>query len=247
MNAADLKAILTGATPAAAAAAESAERKTYRVENFAPPWFRYRRVTAKLDGITVGATRGERPILELHLKDIVEAVESDRFNEERDTAGRYVIEVSAPAAGKRVSRQWEPLVLMQESLAEHGIETLDGAVGRTITLELDVEFITNSDGSPVKDSKGYDRETFFYRVTDVKGGAAKASEPDIENIKKLAEWCNGKTEAEASRAELLKAFAPLGIKDSDLQAIVTRGRFLEVASNAGVLVKGEGDVLEYIG
>ena len=227
-------------TPEAAAASEAEGRAQNRVKNGAAPWIHYTKLTGTLKAIEQGRVMEFGTFGNFIFTGVTDVEENPKYNADRDTLADGVIEVKFPDPGKGISRQWEPTVLMVESARalDPAVADVFSLVGRNLTIELTVEFITNHDGSPYLDKKGYQSETWYYKVTNLAAakGEAKA---DPANVAALAATLYG-TMTPAAAPALLKAMTDAGIKDAALQKLVVSNGFAAYAEAEGLLASAEG-------
>ena len=228
-------------TPEAAAASEAEGRAAGRLKNVAP-WFRYLKISGTLKSIEQGRITDFATFANFVLTNTGDIEENPGYNAARDELPDHVIEVKFPNPDKGIQRQWEPTVLMVESARaiDPNVGDVFSLVGRRVSLALTVEFIENRDGTPALDNKGYQRETWYYKVTSLGSGSAPAAAPDAANVAALASRLVGES-ADIKTPFVLKAMqADPAIKDAALQKLVVDGKFVAHAQAENLLAEAEG-------
>ena len=237
----ELRRRIEGATPQAAEQAENEDRKGYRVENFAAPWFRYLKFTGTLRRIEQGRSESFGDFANFVFDNLADTTENPKYNASKDTLPDGVVEYKLPNPDKRIQRAWEPAILATESAQaiEPGVGSMWDLVGRRLTMALDIEFIVDRDGNPIKDNKGYDRETWYYKVVRIEAAKGEAK-PDPANVAVMAASLYGLEDEAGKAPALLKWLTTSGIKDSPLQKLVMSGGFVAHCEAEGLLASAEG-------
>lgn len=232
----DIRAQLAGYSPAAARDNEAKGDHTSALK-FAPPWYEMKHFRAKWHIAGVRDNRNGIPGVVFELSD-VECMEGTETN---------FIHVPLPKAAPGYPT--DEINLMVEAAGLDHITAFDG---------LDAEVQLDYAEHPWMKERGRDgndivvggvavpKRCWYYKTVQV-FNAAKAevsTEPDEANVRKLANWCVGKTLEEVSASNaLLKATAKQVLdisSDMPLQKLIREGKFLEYAAGFGLAVGTDG-------
>lgn len=243
MNAEDIRARLAGFNPDKA---REQEAKGSHAQNrkFAPPWYElfHFRATLHLEGIEPNRNGIDQVVFSLESPEVYET----NSKTQQTQGDRLFVTLPKEMPGYPT----DEINLMVDSLRAHmeapDITAFDG---------LDVEMELDYEDHPFQKELGQDktpilingveipRRCWYYKTIAVFGNAnvEKApATPNPENVKKLAEWCVGKSKDEVNHAALARAAIGLGVQsDSALMGLLTDGPtpFLTHAATVGLGVE----------
>lgn len=234
MTAEDIKARLKGFSPAAARTNEALGDHD-KNKKFAPPWYELKhfRATLHIEGIQPNAHGIDQLAFRL---DPIEVYEEQMG---ADSSYLYVTMPKNPPGYPT-----DELNLMVESAGVEDATQLDG-----LDLELELDYMDhpwmkerNREGGDILSNGVAVPKRCWYYKTVAKYGDTKtpavAAEPKPENVKKLAEWCVGKTLEEVTNASLARAAIGMGIQsDNALMGLLGDGaeKFLNTSTSNLVL------------
>lgn len=225
----DIRARLAGYSPALAQEAEAAGDHD-KNKKFAPPWYELKhfRATLSLTGVYPNKNG---------IDGVVFALENAEIYEGATVAGNEQIHVPLPRQAPGYPTDELNLMVESANAIDPAIQNVADMDGLDIELELDYA------EHPWMKERGKDgndilvggvplpKRCWYYKTIAIfNTKSAPAPEvPDPENVRKLAEWCVGKTAAECNKKELLKATSAqvLGITDGPLQKLIMNDTFLQ--------------------
>ena len=146
------------------------------------------------------------------------------------------IDLRLPEPGKDFSKYSEAAIMVRKAV-EGGnmLDNLYDIVGKRWLFEGDWEPTFTND-------RGFWQGTYYYRLSLIGAPVKEPEAPQDDSLKKLATFVDGKSEDDFTAPDLLKQFAPLGIKDPALQGLLMSGgksAFLEAASEKGFIARSE--------
>jgi hypothetical protein len=241
MTTEDIRNKLKGYSPQAAKEEEAKGDHEGNLK-FAPPWYELKHFRAKLhlEGIQPNEYGIEQIIFSLENLEIYEG-----------EASTYTLAISLPK--KAPGYPTDELNLTVESVQElgHKAENITDLDGLDVEMQLDykdhpwMKEQTTDKNTKVKSQVlvggvPIPKRCWYYRTVAVFGSeAAAATEPEAENVAKLAEYLVGKDPDECQPPNLIRHMVSLGIRDSGLQSVITDNRFPEYASQRGLIQLGE--------
>lgn len=239
MTADDIRARLAGYSPAAAKEAEAGNEHEKALK-FAPPWYELKHFRATL------SIRGVEPN-QYGINQVVFMLDDlDLYDGFASTELRVPLPKQAPGYPT------DEINLMVESAnaVDPSIQNIADMDGLDIELELDY---TDHPWMKERGKDGNDivvggtavpKRCWYYKTVAIFGGTKTEAptEPDPANVRKLAEWCVGKTEDECSTLNLLKATAKQVLdisSDAPLQKLIREKKFLQ-AGVSGLALDTDG-------
>lgn len=242
----EIRARLAGYNPAAA---KENEAKGSHEQNrkFAPPWYElfHFRATLKLDSIRPNQSGIEQVVFTIPGAEV--------FDMNPKAGGSYSdLQITLPKDPPGYPT--DEANLMLESLQAHKPEATSLADFDGLDVELELDYVDHpwmkerdKDGKEyVRDGVAQPKRCWYYKTIAVYGNSKATEapkEPKPESVKKLAEWCVGKTLEEASVPGALTRGA-IGLKvqsDNPLMLLAaTPEKFFAYAAGFG-LVMGEDE------
>lgn len=230
----DIRAQLAGYSPALAAAAEAGNEHDKALK-FAPPWYELKhfRATLSLTGVYPNKNGIDGVVFALKDADIYDTAQGYM----RDADG-HQFHVPLPKQAPGYPTDEINLMVESANAANPAIQNVADMDGLDIELELDY---AEHPWMKERGREGNDilvggvplpKRCWYYKTVAIFGGKAEEAPtaPNPENVRKLAEWCVGKTAAECAKPALLKATSKqvLDISgDAALQKLIMDGSFLQ--------------------
>lgn len=241
MNAEDLRNQLKGYSPAAAQAQED-ERQRAGDKKFAPPWYELKKFRAKLvaQGVYPNNNGIDGVVFNLENLDVQDGTEVPN------------IHIPLPKTAPGYPTDEINLMVTKAAELDPSIQHIADLDGLTVDAEIDFEphpFFMEQDRDRkeiLRDGKPFPKRCWYYHITAIHGKPQNGSAPvfpEPENVKTLAAWCVGKTQAEVTNAALMRQAIALKIQsDKGLSSMLTTGaeEFLAYAAGFGLVVGAEG-------